>query len=288
MTPRRRGGLGALAASADNRSHVENAAGARREQLREVAPADLAPSPWQPRETLDPVELDTLADSIREHGVLEPLLARALPGGRVELVAGHRRLAAAKLAELETVPVRLLELSDLQAQAANLTENLARSDLSPYETAKAIAALQDVLEAAGEVHTIQRLAQLTGRSRGGASMWLKTGRNIPEQMVTAVGVGSEQLRKLTGQQLYQIACAPDSERLKLLKTLTSKASSKPKRRARKKRTSSGFSIRDELNKSGKFSVTLSTPAAQLSAEQSREILERLQPFIDLLTRKAEA
>jgi ParB family chromosome partitioning protein len=90
----------------------------------------LVPSP-QPRRRFE--NLEALAESIREKGVLQPLLVRPLGDGRYAIVAGERRYRAAKMAGLAEVPVRVLDLSEKEARLLALVENLQREDLNPYE-----------------------------------------------------------------------------------------------------------------------------------------------------------
>lgn len=98
----------------------------------------------QPRKYFDTAKLDRLVSSIKEHGILEPLLVRPLPDGKYELVAGERRLRAAKAAELFEVPVLVKELDDTEAQHVALIENLQREDLSPIEETDAILSLLEL------------------------------------------------------------------------------------------------------------------------------------------------
>ena len=102
-------------------------------ELTELPLQEILPRPNQPRRNFDPAELEELARSIRELGVLQPLLVHRQPDGRHVLVAGERRLRAAELAGLETVPVHIFEGDESQIAAAALAENLARADLNPYE-----------------------------------------------------------------------------------------------------------------------------------------------------------
>lgn len=92
----------------------------------------------QPRKWFDPEKLDQLADSIRQHGILGPVLVRSLPNERYELVAGERRYRAAKLAKLEEIPVVIRELSDQEARQIALVENLQREDLNALEETEAV------------------------------------------------------------------------------------------------------------------------------------------------------
>ena len=109
--------------------------------IREVLslpPEDIHPNPYQPRRSFDPAELETLADSIRRHGILQPLTVRRQDGGW-ELVAGERRLRAARLAGLKTVPCVERKASDEDSALLALVENLQRQDLHYLEEAGAIA-----------------------------------------------------------------------------------------------------------------------------------------------------
>ena len=99
----------------------------------------LEPGPFQPRTAMHPARLDELTESIRQQGVLQPILARPHPaeGGRYQIIAGERRWRAAQAAGLQDIPVLVRELSDTEAMAASLVENLQRQDLDPIEEAEA-------------------------------------------------------------------------------------------------------------------------------------------------------
>jgi len=103
--------------------------------LREI-PVDLIdPNPRQPRQTFDEAKLAELADSIRTRGVLQPIVVRPLAGGRYELVAGERRLRAARLAELELMPAMLRQADDWERLDIALAANMARQNLTAVEEA---------------------------------------------------------------------------------------------------------------------------------------------------------
>ncbi|MGE5544861.1 MAG: ParB/RepB/Spo0J family partition protein, partial [Bacillota bacterium] len=97
----------------------------------------------QPRKKFKQESIVEMADSIREHGVLQPLLVRPLDNGKYELVAGERRLRAAMLAGLEKVPVVIKEMEDSVAWEAALIENLQRENLNPIEEASAYREMLD-------------------------------------------------------------------------------------------------------------------------------------------------
>lgn len=100
--------------------------------------ADLSPNPSQPRRQFCPIELQFLAESIQQNGILQPLTVRRLPNETFELVAGERRLRAAKLAGLERVPCLMTYVTDERSAVLALVENLQRQDLGFFEEAAAI------------------------------------------------------------------------------------------------------------------------------------------------------
>lgn len=104
---------------------------------------EIVPNKDQPRKTFDQGALQELADSISQHGVLQPLLVRPLPEGGYQLVAGERRWRASKMAGLKEVPVVIKELSDVETMEIAIIENLQREDLNPIEEAEGLQALID-------------------------------------------------------------------------------------------------------------------------------------------------
>lgn len=101
------------------------------------------PNPTQPRQDFDQEALDALADSIREHGIVQPLTVRELPNGYYQIVAGERRWRAARLAELKEVPAVVIEADDKKTMELALIENLQRQDLNPVEEALGYRTLMD-------------------------------------------------------------------------------------------------------------------------------------------------
>lgn len=117
---------------------------------RQIPVARLSPNPFQPRseEGFEPVALDELAASIREHGVLQPLLVRQTPGEEdtYQIAAGERRWRAAQRAGLETVPCVVRDLNDRQLRELALVENVFREDLSPVDLGRALQQMMEVFE----------------------------------------------------------------------------------------------------------------------------------------------
>ena len=106
---------------------------------------DIEPNRDQPRKIFDEDALAELADSIAKHGVIQPLLVRPMPDGSYQLVAGERRWRASRMAGLTEVPVVIKELSDDEAMALALIENLQREDLNAIEEAQGIKALRRLI-----------------------------------------------------------------------------------------------------------------------------------------------
>src|SRR3954453_5820102 len=113
--------------------------------LRRVPVELISPNPRQPRQAFDEDALVALADSLKDRGVLQPVLVRPLPGGTYELIAGERRWRAAQLAGLETVPAVVRPDDDAASLELALIENMAREDLNPLEEARACAGLVEEL-----------------------------------------------------------------------------------------------------------------------------------------------
>src|SRR4051812_34370727 len=138
------------------------------QELRELAVAQIAASATQPRRRFDEDALQALAGSLRDRGVLQPVLVRPLPGGTYELVAGERRWRAAQIAGLETIPAIVRDRDDADALQAALIENMAREDLNPVEEARACAALVEELGLTRETVGLR-----VGRSRVAVSNLLR-------------------------------------------------------------------------------------------------------------------
>jgi ParB family chromosome partitioning protein len=115
------------------------------EEFRELPVELIAPNPAQPRRGFDEQALLALAESIRQRGILQPVLVRPVVGGRYELVAGERRWRAARMAELESIPAIVRHQDDAASLEVALIENMAREDLSPVDEARGCAALVDEL-----------------------------------------------------------------------------------------------------------------------------------------------
>ena len=145
----------------------------------------LEPGRFQPRRNFDADEMESLVNSIREKGVLQPILVRAHSDkpGRFEIVAGERRWRAAQQAQLHEVPVVTKELSDRDTLEIALIENLQRENLTPLEEADAYQRLMDEFS-----HTQEALAQVIGKSRSHVANMLRL-LTLPERVKEMVDSG---------------------------------------------------------------------------------------------------
>src|SRR3954471_24434253 len=153
-------------------------------QLRDVPVELIAPNPKQPRHRFDEATLAGLAESVRQRGVLQPILVRPVPGGTYELVAGERRWRAAQLAGLEVVPALVRPSDDAQALEVALIENMAREDLNPVEEARACAALVEDLGL-----TREEVGRRLGRSRVAVSNLLRL-LDLPDEALALLEEGT--------------------------------------------------------------------------------------------------
>jgi ParB family transcriptional regulator, chromosome partitioning protein len=151
--------------------------------LREI-PVDLIdPNPLQPRRTFDETKLTELAESISARGVLQPVVVRPLAGGRYELVAGERRLRAARMAEVELIPAMLRQADDWERLDLALAENMARQNLNAVEEARACAMLVDDLGL-----TKEEVGRRVGRSRVAISNLVRL-LDLPEEALELIETG---------------------------------------------------------------------------------------------------
>jgi ParB family chromosome partitioning protein len=171
-------GLGALIGSrpAPVRADIDPG-----EMVHKVRLTSVVPSPLQPRKNFSPEALQELIDSIRQHGIIQPLIVRRLNGGTHELIAGERRWRAAQEVGLSEVPVIVRSASDLEVLELSLIENLQRTDLNPIEEAQGYARLRDEFGMKQE-----EVARKVGRSRAAVANALRL-LDLHPQIQTWVG-----------------------------------------------------------------------------------------------------
>jgi ParB family transcriptional regulator, chromosome partitioning protein len=175
--------------------------------MQDIPLTHIQESKTNPRRQFDEAKLAELADNIRLHGVLQPVLVRPLPGakeGHYELVAGARRYRASKLAERETIPATIRELTDTECLELQLIENLQRADVHELDEARAYAALMQLQP---DTYTVETLAEKIGRSEKYVYSRLRL-MHLVEDVQQAFYTG-----KLTVAHAFEIArLAPEDQR----------------------------------------------------------------------------
>ena len=157
---------------------------------------NLRPNPRNPRRLFTDEELDELAGSIRERGIIQPIVVRALQGDNFEIIAGERRWRAAQRAGLHDVPIAVMEANDAQALEYAIIENVQRTDLNPIEEASGYLALMDDFN-----RTQDEVAQIVGKSRPHVANTIRLLR-LPEpvkQLVRTGKISAGHARLLIGQ-----------------------------------------------------------------------------------------
>ena len=190
-------GLESLLSSSE--SQYETAMPKDPEGAVEIPVESIRPNPYQPRKTFDKEKLKELSESIKKHGIIQPLVVRK-KGLNYELVAGERRLRAARLAKLQTVPVLVREYDEKQMRELSLVENIQRHDLNPLEEAKAI---QELMKQCG--YTQAQAAERLGRSRAAVANLLRM-LNLPEELQAMIAD-----EKVTAGQMRPLSALTDRE-----------------------------------------------------------------------------
>lgn len=149
-----------------------------------LAIGEIEPNQEQPRKEFSPEALSQLAESIKEHGILQPLVVRPRPNGRYQIVAGERRWRASRIAGLAELPVIIRELTDEEAFEIALVENLVRSDLNPIEEALGYHTLMETFSM-----TQERIAQRVGRSRPAIANALRL-LSLPQEVISLLEKGN--------------------------------------------------------------------------------------------------
>ena len=179
--------------------------GRARGGVRNIDVTRITPNPEQPRLVFDETSLEELAASIREHGVLQPILVRPRDEGEFQLIAGERRWRASKAAGLATIPALVEEIDDDTALEISIIENLQREDLSPLDE----AAMYDRM-VRDHGYSVRRLAQKLGKDKGYLENRLRLA-DAPEEVRELVS-----LRKDTLSHAYELMKVEDPKKRKRL------------------------------------------------------------------------
>ncbi|MBE5790104.1 MAG: ParB/RepB/Spo0J family partition protein [Clostridiales bacterium] len=262
-------------------------------RIREIDIGELDPNPDQPRKHFDKESIAQLADSIREQGILQPLLVVASDRGRYRIVAGERRFRAARLAGLETIPCIVKDLDVIQEMEIALIENLQREDLNPMDAAMGIQALMNQCG-----YTQEKVAERLGKSRAAVANLVRL-LSLPDEVTDLVREGrltAGHARAIAGLndsgEQVEIARKSVAENLNVREVEKITADRKAKKKEQKRKTVPGLPAElaelqeTVLRKTGmKCTLTGTANKGRILLEYgSREDLERLN---DLLERAEE-
>ena len=255
--------------------------------IQEIPVGELDPNPDQPRQSFDQESIGQLADSIRDQGVLQPLLVVPASGGRYRIIAGERRYRASRLAGLETVPCIVKDIDVIRQMEIALIENLQREDLNPMEAARGIQAL---MKQCG--YTQEKVSTRLGKSRPAVANLLRL-LSLPEEVTEMVRDGlisAGHARVLAGirdpEEQIRLAhrAADEGMSVRRLEQLASAVKEKP---ARKRRPAPMPAELGELQekirlKTGlKSALTGSITKGRIVLQySSRDELERLNELLD--------
>lgn len=186
MAVKKRGlgrGLDALLSGPSVSALEEQAVKIDQKELQHLPVELIQRGKYQPRRDMDPEALEELAHSIRNHGVMQPIVVRPIDGNRFEIIAGERRWRATQQAGLDSIPAMVREVPDEAAIAMALIENIQREDLNPLEEALALQRLQQEFEL-----TQQQVADAVGKSRVTVANLLRL-ISLPEAIKTMLAHG---------------------------------------------------------------------------------------------------
>ena len=238
--------LGDVAESKNSEKPQKNLKKETKEKSSEILLSQIRANQYQPRTSFDQKKLEELAESIKKHGVIQPVLVRK-DGKGFELVAGERRFRAAKLAKLKKIPVVVSNISDVQSLEIAILENIQREDLNPLEVAKGYQRLKDEFG-----YTQEAVAKSVGKPRSSVANSLRLLTLSPKiQDEIDKGVISEGhakvLLSVDGVKAEQLLMRIISENLSV-RDLEKQITENPSQTLKKEKKS-----RDELNLESAFS-----------------------------------
>ena len=257
------------------------------QSIQEIAIGDLDPNPDQPRQTFNDESIAQLADSIRDQGVLQPLLVVPTNGGRYRIIAGERRYRAGRVAGLETLPCIVKDIDVISQMEIALIENLQREDLNPLETARGIQAL---MKQCG--YTQEKVSARLGKSRPAVANLLRM-LTLPDEVAEMIQDGSLSAghgRVLAGidgaEEQIRLARIASSEGMSVRQLEQLAASARKKPAVKKTRPSLPAEL-GELQEKIRLKTGLKSALSGTIAKgkivlqySSREELERLNEMLD--------
>ena len=285
--PKKTHGLGRGLDSLFQDMEMEEAGGSG---ILEISVGKLDPNPDQPRQTFDDESLAQLAESIRDQGVLQPLLVVPSAGGRYRIIAGERRFRAGRMAGLDTLPCIVKDIDVIHQMEIALIENLQREDLNPMEAAKGIQAL---MKQCG--YTQEKVSARLGKSRPAVANLLRM-LSLPDEITEMVRDG----RLSAGHARVLAGVAGAEEQIRLgrmaadegmsVRQLEQLASAAKAAKPAKKRKAAALpaelsELQDKIRvKTGlKSTLTGSISKGKIVLQYStREELERLNEVLDMI------
>ena len=258
--------------------------------IQEIPVGELDPNPDQPRQTFDEESIAQLAESIRDQGVLQPLLVVPSNGGRYRIIAGERRFRAGRAAGLETLPCIVKDIDVVRQMEIALIENLQREDLDPLEAAKGIQAL---MKQCG--YTQEKVSVRLGKSRPAVANLLRM-LTLPDEVTEMVRDGlltAGHARVLAGltnrEEQIRLARQAAEEGMSVRRLEQLASSAKTQKPARKRKSAPLPAELNELQdkirlKTGlKSTLTGSIAKGKIVLQYStRDELEHLNEILDLI------
>ena len=258
--------------------------------IQEIPVGELDTNPDQPRQTFDDESIAQLADSIRDQGVLQPLLVVPFSGGRYRIIAGERRYRAGRLAGLETLPCIVKDIDVVRQMEIALIENLQREDLNPLEAARGIQAL---MKQCG--YTQEKVSARLGKSRPAVANLLRL-LTLPEEVTEMVRDGlltAGHARVLAGlssrEEQIRLAHLAAEEGMSVRRLEQLASTTRTGKPARKRRTADLPPELNELQDKIRLKTGLkSTLTGGISKGKivlqytTREELERLNDVLDMI------
>ena len=258
--------------------------------LQEIAIGDLDPNPDQPRQTFREESIAQLSESIRNQGVLQPLLVVPASNGRYRIIAGERRFRAARMAGLETAPCIVKDLDITHQMEISLIENLQREDLNPVEAARGIRALMDQCG-----YTQEKVSTRLGKSRPAVANLLRL-LYLPEEVTEMIRDGlisAGHGRVLAGlndpeeQKRLAHRAADEVLSVRQLEEICARAKASPKKPVTRRRSLPPElnELEDKIREKTGMKSTLSgtvTKGRIVLQYSTREELEHLNEVLDLI------
>ncbi len=257
--------------------------------LRDIAIGDLDPNPDQPRQTFNDESISQLAESMKDQGVLQPLLVVPTEGGRYRIIAGERRYRAARKAELDTVPCIVRDIDVIQQMEIALIENLQREDLNAIDSARGIDALMKQYG-----YTQEKVGERLGMSRSAVANSQRL-LSLPEEICALVRSGklsAGHARALAGlnsnrEEQIRLARKAVAEELSVrqMEQLASEANKVRKPRKKPEMPAELGELQEKIrSKTGLRSVLTGNinRGRIVLSYASREELERLNEVLDLI------